>query len=210
VYQNIEIEFGTIVEIPNAWTSTLIRSLGLANENRDYMVHVGGGSEEPDGRVNRTSVVKATSPTGFDFPPGFERLLDSLVGVLCEAYNKANPTLYMWPSGCGSKPLWSIADAMFLGRSPDAGAAGNGEPMWDDSTYQISCAVIVDDSGSNKWNPRGEELRAERRARHAARRAKNPQPTSIFRVEDDDSRYVVCYDRPLTNDEFQSLQDSIK
>lgn len=54
-----------------------------------------------DGKV-RSIVVNF--PKGVDLPPGFERVLQSLVGMVCDAYEKANPYRVMWPAGMGGQP----------------------------------------------------------------------------------------------------------
>lgn len=42
-----------------------------------------------------------------------------------------------WQSGIGSKPLWSKADAVFLGKTADDNAPETGEPKWDESVLHI-------------------------------------------------------------------------
>lgn len=46
-----------------------------------------------------------------------------------------------WPAGIGSKPNFSQADAMFLGKEVDPNAPVAGEPLWDDSILHIDCAA---------------------------------------------------------------------
>lgn len=46
-----------------------------------------------------------------------------------------------WLAGTGSKPNWSQADSVFLGKYPDANAPASGEPTFDDTVFTIeSCA----------------------------------------------------------------------
>ncbi len=46
-----------------------------------------------------------------------------------------------WQSGCGSKPIFSQADARFLGKPVDPNAPESGEPEWDDEVFHIeTCA----------------------------------------------------------------------
>ena len=52
--------------------------------------------------VNR---IQIDFPCDVEFPEGFERTLDALIGMVCEKYEKENPTRTMWPAGCGSKPI---------------------------------------------------------------------------------------------------------
>ncbi len=42
-----------------------------------------------------------------------------------------------WQSGCGSKPIFSQTDAMFLGKAVDPNAPASGEPTWDDEIFHI-------------------------------------------------------------------------
>lgn len=51
-----------------------------------------------------------------------------------------------WVSSYGSKPLWSQADAVFLGKSVADDAPTAGEPRFDDSTYHIetSCRKLTE------------------------------------------------------------------
>lgn len=53
---------------------------------------------------DKIQMIEVQFPKGVDFPPGFERALDGLVGMICEAYEKANPYRVMWPSGRGGRP----------------------------------------------------------------------------------------------------------
>lgn len=45
-------------------------------------------------------------PCMVELPEGFEQTLSSLVGMVCKAYEKENPTRVMWPSGHGFKPTY--------------------------------------------------------------------------------------------------------
>ncbi len=45
-----------------------------------------------------------------------------------------------WCFGQGSKPIWSKADAVFLGKTPDANAPDQGEPGFDDDVFYIETA----------------------------------------------------------------------
>lgn len=50
----------------------------------------------------KTIVISFKVPV--DFPPGFEQALEGLVNMVCEAYEKQNPTRVMWPFGRGQMP----------------------------------------------------------------------------------------------------------
>ena len=74
--------------------------------------------------MNKLQKIEIVFPVGVELPPGWERVLDALVDMVCEAYEQQNPTRVMWPAGQGSKPIW---------REPQ-------EPDWDDSVYFIDVA----------------------------------------------------------------------
>lgn len=42
-----------------------------------------------------------------------------------------------WQSGCGQKPIFSQADAHFLGKEVDPAAPETGEPTFDESVFHI-------------------------------------------------------------------------
>lgn len=63
-------------------------------------------------------------PVAVEFPPGFERTLDALVDMVCEAYELKHPDRTMWPAGYGAKPIWNEPQ----------------EPTFDDSIYYIEVA----------------------------------------------------------------------
>lgn len=124
----------------------------------------------------KTRMIEISFPVDVDFPPGFEQALDALVGMVCKAYEAANPTRVMWPAGTGSKVHWSAADSAFLGVKPEAGAPESGEPSFDDSVYAISVAEREDYYGQNPMNPDRERLQAE--SREARRAARAPKETN--------------------------------
>lgn len=67
------------------------------------------------------------------------RALDILVGRICE---KNCPDGWVfWPAGMGSKPNFSKADSLFLGKPVNPDAPDHGEPTWDDSVFHIDCAA---------------------------------------------------------------------
>jgi len=45
-------------------------------------------------------------PVPVELPDGFEQTLSSLVGMVCKAYQKENPTRTMWAAGHGFKPTF--------------------------------------------------------------------------------------------------------
>ncbi len=59
-----------------------------------------------------------------DIPPGFERALDALIGMICKKYEAENPKRVMWCAGNGSKPIWNEPN----------------EPTFNDSVYHIEVA----------------------------------------------------------------------
>lgn len=125
-------------------------------------------------KINR---IEISFPVGIEFPAGFDQALDALVNMVCKAYEAQNPTRVMWPAGAGSKPKFSVADSIFLGKAPDADAPDAGEPTFDDSVYEISVAEREDYHGQNPANPERERLRDEALvARKAARAAKAVAP----------------------------------
>lgn len=75
-------------------------------------------------KVSKTKTIEISFPIPVNFPPGFERALDALINMICEAYERENPTRVMWPAGCGCKPIWM----------------GMNEPEFDDSTFVIEVA----------------------------------------------------------------------
>ena len=65
--------------------------------------------------------------------------LDRIVGHVCK---RSCPEGWaFWPAGYGSKPQWSRADALFLGKEAEPNAPASGEPTFDDSIYHIECAA---------------------------------------------------------------------
>ncbi len=74
--------------------------------------------------MSKLQKIEISFPVGIDLPPGWDRTLDALVGMICEQYEEDNPTRVMWPAGQGAKPLW---------REPQ-------EPDWDTSVYYIEVA----------------------------------------------------------------------
>jgi hypothetical protein len=64
-------------------------------------------------------------------------LIDTLVG---RPYNQPEGGVH-WVSGHGQKPLWSQADARFLGHPVDPNAPETGEPGWDEDVYHIQTVV---------------------------------------------------------------------
>jgi hypothetical protein len=119
----------------------------------------------------KVKTIEIQFPCEVDTPEGWERALDGLLDIVCKKYQKENPSDVMWPSGHGSKPTFSQADAAFLGKPTKSDAPMSGEPTWDDSVYQISMAVREDYYGDNPHNPNRDALKAEQRARDDVRRA---------------------------------------
>lgn len=118
-------------------------------------------------------------------PDGWERALDGLIGMVCEQYQRENPTRVMWPAGAGSKPRWSQRDAAFLGVAAASDAPADGDPTFDDSVYFVDCAEREDYHGSNRHNPQRDALRAQVDAQRRAARAYRPTPTAAHGGIDD-------------------------
>lgn len=75
-------------------------------------------------------------------PQGALRELDGLLSSIVRM--KMNQLIghAHWVSGYGSKPMWSQADALFLGKTPADDAPATGEPRFDDSVYHIETTCI--------------------------------------------------------------------
>lgn len=108
--------------------------------------------------MSKVSKIEISFPIPVDFPPGFEQALDALVGMVCKRWECENPTMVMWPAGCGSK----------ITRMPLM--AGDERMEFDDSVYAIECCAREDYGGQNSHNPERERLRAEAAAERAARK----------------------------------------
>lgn len=122
--------------------------------------------------------IEISFPVPVEIPAGWDQALDALVNMVCKAYEAQNPTRVMWPAGNGSKPKFSQADAVFLGKTPDPNAPESGEPTWDDSVYEISVSEREDYYGNNPLNPDRARLREiameDSKARREARKANQP------------------------------------
>lgn len=119
----------------------------------------------------KVTQIEIQFPCPVELPEGWERALDGLIDIVCKQYQREHPKEVMWPSGHGSKPTFSKADAAFLGKPATPDAPDTGEPTWDDSIYQISVACREDYYGENPRNPDRERLQAGLRDRDVARRA---------------------------------------
>lgn len=108
---------------------------------------------------NKITRIEISFGAAVALPDGWERALDGLIGMVCEQYQRENPTRVMWPAGAGSKPQWSQADAAFLGVAATSDAPADGEPTFDDSVYFVDCAEREDYHGSNRHNPEREAIR---------------------------------------------------
>ena len=109
--------------------------------------------------MSKVTKIEITFPAPVDFPPGFEQALDALIGMVCKQWERENPTMIMWPAGCGSK----------ITHMPIA--AGDERMEFDDSVYAIDCSAREDYGGQNPNNPDRERLRAEAAAARNAARA---------------------------------------
>lgn len=97
-----------------------------------------GEPHEDDNLVSRIEIEFAI-PTFL--PQGFMQDLDKLLSAAVRLKRNQPGGGVHWVSGHGSKPLYSKADARFLGKSVADDAPESGEPRWDDSVYHIeTCA----------------------------------------------------------------------
>ncbi len=81
-----------------------------------------------------------------ELPDGLLHALDLVTGIACEAWERENPTMVMWPAEYSCKPT----------------AYDMGVPVeFDDDCYVIGCYAREDYHGRNPLNPDGPRLRAE-------------------------------------------------
>jgi hypothetical protein len=76
-------------------------------------------------------------------PQAALRELDGLLSSIVRLKTNQLKGHAHWVSGYGSKPLWSQADARFLGKTPADDAPAIGEPSFDDSVYHIETSCIA-------------------------------------------------------------------
>ena len=107
--------------------------------------------------MNKTRRIEVVFPVGVDFPEGFEQMLDCLISMACKQYEKEHPDRVMWPAGQGCKPLWDEPN----------------EPKFDDTIYYIEVAEREDLHGTNRHNPKRDELREKALQRRV--KQKKPQ-----------------------------------
>lgn len=94
---------------------------------------------EDDMRVQRIEIEFAIPVY---LPQGFLRELDGLLSHMVRMKMNQLEGHNHWVSGCGSKPLWSQADAAFLGKTPADDAPASGEPRFDDTVYHIETSCV--------------------------------------------------------------------
>lgn len=75
-------------------------------------------------------------------PQSALRELDGLLSAIVRLKMNQLEGHAHWVSGYGSKPLWSQADARFLGKTPADDMPESGEPSFDDSVYHIETSCI--------------------------------------------------------------------
>lgn len=75
-------------------------------------------------------------------PQGALRELDGLLSSIVRMKMNQLVGHAHWVSGCGAKPMWSQADAAFLGKSVADDAPASGEPTFDESVYHVETSVI--------------------------------------------------------------------
>lgn len=98
-----------------------------------------GEHPEDDVRVQRIEIEFAIPVY---IPQGALRELDGLLSSVIRMKQNQLEGHAHWISGYGSKPLWSQADARFLGKTPADDAPASGEPSFDDSVYHIETSCI--------------------------------------------------------------------
>jgi len=97
---------------------------------------------EPDSRTTEVwsmaKIIEIELPFDMDIPVELQIAIDkALTKHLCKPYKETNPTRTMWVFGMGSKPIFSQADSMFLGKPVDPNAPEDGEPEFDDSVFHM-------------------------------------------------------------------------
>ena len=96
---------------------------------------------DPPGDACTVSRIEVEFAIPVHLPIPFMRALDDLLQTLVtRPYNLPKGWVH-WVSGHGSKPLWSQADARFLGNTPDPRMPAEGEPSFDDSVYHIETSA---------------------------------------------------------------------
>lgn len=103
--------------------------------------------------MQRLHKLEISFPCTVDVPEEVIRKIDALVGEVCKLYEAQNPTRIMWPSGHGSKIIWSRIDAAFLGRTAEPDAKASGEPDYDESIYEISVSEREAYEGEREKRP---------------------------------------------------------
>lgn len=94
-------------------------------------------------------------PTGFSVtfssvladPYSANRVLDALVEHVCRSWQAENPTMVMWASNLGFKPV----------------ASRGGVVGYELGVFQISCEARRDYAGRNPHNPDAERIKMARR-----------------------------------------------
>ena len=92
------------------------------------------------------------------------RALDRVVGNICD--RNCPEGWAFWPAGIGSKPNFSKADALFLGKPVDPSAPESGEPTFDDSVFHIDCAAreLYPEEIEERRRQHAEKQQAQRKA----------------------------------------------
>lgn len=71
-----------------------------------------------------------------------EKEMRTIHRIVDDAARRSAPEGWVhWASGCGSKPKFSKADCLFLGKEPEADSPERGEPTWDYSVYYIETSA---------------------------------------------------------------------
>lgn len=96
---------------------------------------------------DEVSLLEVELPVGMD--DQFRSDLDKILTMMCRRYESDNPGRVMWVFGCGRKPRFSQADALFLGRLADPAAPATGEPTYDPSVFCVELFEREDIHGRN-------------------------------------------------------------
>lgn len=146
----------------------------------------------------KVRLIEIAFPVGVDLPPGFDRALSALVGMVCDKYQQDNPERVMWPASAGSRPRWDHGEI-----------AG-----FDDDVYVIGCEEREDYHGSNPFNPKRDEIRsriaAERAVREAQRLDKRPGAVGVHREPGNPNALTVVFDREPSDDDLRALHDGLR
>lgn len=99
--------------------------------------------------------INITFPVPVNLPDGFGCVLSSLVGMVCEKYERENPERIMWAASHGFKPIFKMGNIV----------------EFQQHIYSIECEEREDLNGTN---PHGSRRAAARQAARDARDTAEP------------------------------------